>query len=243
MKKLFIFNHNLHAWKHPWNSIQLDYLSKHYETELIQGDHVDEEDAKKLKNNIALSNWADTITISLSNLKEQIPFKLITYFRSYEISSNFPNFIQWKNVDSIIAISHFKWDLLKNWGPTQWKDFSADKLHFIRNPFDVEAFPFKKHRPGYRVGQQAVISIKKGIGLLLELAQRLVELNQLYRIRIMGGLGDQRAANYVRYLTSKEKLLQPPYFEWYNYESNEMLIKFIDSLNFVVCTSIDEGDP
>jgi glycosyltransferase involved in cell wall biosynthesis len=246
MKKLFIFNHDLHAWKHPWNSIQLDWLSGNQDTELIQCNYVDSDDeklGKKLKGNIALSNWADSLTIGLSKLKEKYDFKLITYFRSYEISSNFPTFIIWKNVDAVIAISDFKYKLLRDKGPTHYKDFDAKKLYFIRNPFDVEEWPWKKREHGHRLGQQAVISIKKGIGLLAELAQVMLVLDDNYRIRVMGGLGDQRAANYIRYLVSNDARLQPPYFEWYKYESDDVLQKFIASLNYVVCTSIDEGDP
>ena len=52
-----------------------------------------------------------------------------------------------------------------------------------------------------------------------------------------------RAANHIRYLHLKEPLLQTPYFKFFNYAEKDVAMKFVDMLDFCICTSVDEGDP
>ena len=252
MKKLFIFNHSLKGWVHPWNSTQFDWFKNQddYNVHEIRVNLVDSENhelGEKLAGGIVLCNWADTILIGLSHLKEKHDFKLITYIRSYEFASNFPTYVLWDQVDAIITINTYKTDLaLRNANQENKEHFRGlvkEKIHYIRNPFDVSKYSFKKRKHGYRVGQCAVISIKKGAGLLTEFAQQLRIHDPKYRIRIIGGFGDMRAANHIRYLHLVEPLLQDPYFQFFNYAEKDVAMKFVDMLDFCICTSVDEGDP
>jgi glycosyltransferase involved in cell wall biosynthesis len=194
---------------------------------------------KQLEGSIVLCK----ILIGLSHLRETHDFKLITFIRSYEFASNFPTYVLWDQVDAIITINTYKTDLALRAGHERFKGLIKEKIHYIRNPFDVSKYSFKKRKHGYRVGQCAVISIKKGAGLLTEFAQQLRLHDPKYRIRIIGGFGDMRAANHIRYLHLKEPLLQDPHFRFFNYAEKDLAMKFVDMLDFCICTSVDEGDP
>jgi hypothetical protein len=136
MKRLYIFNHSLQGWVHPWNSTQFDWFKDQgYNVHEIRVNLVDSENhelGKQLEGSIVLCNWADTILIGLSHLRETHDFKLITFIRSYEFASNFPTYVLWDQVDAIITINTYKTDLALRAGHERFKGLIKEKIHYIQ---------------------------------------------------------------------------------------------------------------
>ena len=160
----------------------------------------------------------------------------IVRLHSYEVFTNFPSQINWKNVDRLVLVAPHIERILRMRIP----DIN-DKVQIviIHNGLDIEKIPFKERGPGYNIAWVAHISYKKNPPMMLQIIKKLVEIDPNYKLHVAGDFQDIRYEVYLKYMVKEMGL-----------ENNVIFYGWVDDMdewwedkNYLLSTSIHEGHP
>jgi len=182
---------------------------------------------------IVLSMWADETAIQLSNTLNK-PF--YTYIRAYEMFTDMPARINWKNTRGVLYCNNNTASI-------------ANKLlneayppglpkHIVHNWVDVDEYQFSEHVDGYKIAMLCDLNFKKNIPMALQI---LLELPEAYTLHIAGACQDASLMEYMSNLVVDSDIQHR--VKMYNRIPHKDIVDFMSDKNYILSTSMREGCP
>lgn len=178
--------------------------------------------------------WCDQLVDYGSKHKLAREKKLICRLHSYEAFTGHILNVNWENIDKVIFVAqHIKDYVLSK------INIDSSKIEVIHNGVDVNKYNFKGRESGYNIAYVGYINYKKGPMLLLHTFKAIFEKDERYKLHIAGTFKDER---YVLYFNQKIKEFglenNVIYYGW-----QDDISKWLDDKNYIICTSVLEGNP
>lgn len=179
--------------------------------------------------------WCDELIIYASKTELAKYKKIICRIHGYEVYTNNINKVNWDNIDKLIIVApHVKRIFMEN---IQYIPRVDIKLIYCG--VNVDKYPFKKRTRGFNLGYLGYINFKKNIPHTLEIFKKLYNIDRRYKLYLAGAFQDARTLSYFKYFVKEYKLEEAVIFEgWKDYSQK---LEFLDKLNYLVISSIDEG--
>jgi glycosyltransferase involved in cell wall biosynthesis len=181
--------------------------------------------------NVVWSEWLSDIAVAASYLKRKNT-KLFIRLHRYEAFTEYPFWINWKNVDGIIFVAEFMKKILENRGVNL-----NTKVKVIYNGIDIEKLEFKNRKNGYNIGWVAYVHPRKNLHLAFEIIRKLVEKDPKYKLHIAGNFTDSMYEVYIKHLVKAMKLEKNVIF----YGWIDDIDKWWEDKNYLLSTSIHES--
>jgi glycosyltransferase involved in cell wall biosynthesis len=220
------------AWGNLWIDPIINVLSSTHQVKYTSTQDGNELVALSEDADLLLSGWCNEITSFWSNNFGHK--KIVTFLRRYEIYCNhIRDSINWNNINDVIFVSNY-W---KNTFNKTWH-VSGPKTHVVPNGIDVNCIPFDQNRkPGDKIAMVCQLRAIKNIPLA---AQILLELPGNYTIHHAGLESGEDLSYIIPYLGNLGVLNR---FKFYGSMSREELFKWLKDKNYILSTSINEGNP
>lgn len=217
----------------------VDFLQTKYEVKTCYSTNIQEVDSTIKWADIVWLEWANELTINLTNHPEDILKDKHTICRlhSYEAFEGFANNINWNNINDLIFVAEHIKNIVVQQVPKLLQIVRG--IHVIPNGIDMNKFSFKERAIGKNLAFVGSINHKKGPLLLLHAFRELVKLDREYKLFIAGAFQDTRYQLYFAQMIQEMDL-----------ENNIQLDGWIEDINpwledkqYIVCTSVLEGHP
>ncbi len=190
--------------------------------------------------------WADIVWLEWTNemavfATNQIPEiqnkKVVCRLHSYEAFTQFPDKINWTNIDQLIFVGDHIKRILHELHPNL--NINPDKEIIVSNGVDLDKFKFLVHKPGYNLSVLAHINYKKDPSAWIQIINKLKEIDNRYKLHVGGDFQDPRYKIYFDYI-KKEMNLENNFIlhGWIN-----EVDKFLEDKDYTLSTSIHEGHP
>lgn len=111
------------------------------------------------------------------------------------------------------------------------------EVRIIENGIDVTKFNFKERGKGFNIGVIADIIPRKNPVLLLQIIDRLVKIDQRYKLYVAGAFPDELIKLYWDYAIKELHLEENVIFDGWQTDINEWL----EDKNYILSTSIHES--
>ncbi|WP_241229945.1 glycosyltransferase [Thermosipho globiformans] len=183
--------------------------------------------------------WANEMAIEITNKLPKMNKNIICRLHSYEALLDFPEKINWNNIDTLILVSDHIEDILKNYHSEIYSKHIKNKITIIPNGVNLNRFKFSIKKPGYDLAIVANINHKKAPEMWLQVIQLLKTIDERYTLHIAGKFQDIRYANYFNYFIKDSGLEKN--VKLYGYINN--INEFLKNKNYILSTSIHEGHP
>ncbi|MGC8820019.1 MAG: glycosyltransferase [Fervidobacterium sp.] len=180
--------------------------------------------------------WANEMAIEITNKLPKTGKKVICRLHSYESLTDFPEKINWNNVDKLILVSEPIGEILKRYHTKVYEKIKS-KIIIISNGVDLNKFKFSPRNHGYNIAIVANISYKKDPATWLQVIGKLKKLDERYTIHIAGSFQDLRYENYFRYFIKDANLEDNVKLYGFLKDINT----FLEDKNYVLSTSIHES--
>ncbi len=181
--------------------------------------------------------WANEVAIIGSKYKWLRDKRVLIRLHSYEIFTNFPLSIDWRNIDKLIFVAPHIEEIFFERFPGL-KEVIRD-TGIVFNGLNLNEIPFDDRKPGYDIAWVAHINYKKAPELSLQVIKKLVEKNAEYKLHIAGDFQDPRYDVYMRHLV-----------RYMDLEKNVLFYGWVDDMeefwrnkNYLLSTSLHEGHP
>jgi len=217
----------------------VDFLQTKYEVKTCYSINIQEVDSTIKWADIVWLEWANELTINLTNHPEDIlkDKHIICRLHSYEAFEGFANNINWSNINDLIFVAEHIKNIVVQQVPKLLQIVRG--IHVIPNGIDMNRFSFKERAIGKNLAFVGSINHKKGPLLLLHAFRELVQLDSDYRLFIAGAFQDTRYQLYFAQMIQEMGL-----------ENNIQIDGWIKDINpwledkqYIVCTSVLEGHP
>jgi len=182
--------------------------------------------------------WANDLAIFATNQVPEIQNKkVVCRLHSYEIFTQFPEKINWTNIDKLIFVGDHIKRILHELHPNL--NIDPDKEEIVYNGVDLDKFKFSIHKPGYNLSVLAHINYKKDPSAWIQIISKLKEIDNRYKLHVGGDFQDTRYKIYFDY-TKKEMNLENNFIihGWI-----KEVDKFLEDKDYTLSTSIHEGHP
>ncbi|PLV56869.1 glycosyltransferase [Thermotoga sp. SG1] len=211
-------------------------LSEMYEVKLVVT-----KDGKQI---VDAYNWADIVWLEWANeLAVEITGKLpkgnkriLCRLHSYEALVNYPERINWNNVDTLILVADHMKDVLKDYHQSVYEKIK-NKIKVIPNGVDLNRFRFKVRSPGFNIAVVAHINHKKAPEMWLQVIGLLKSIDERYTLHVAGDFQELRYANYFKYFIKETGLEKN--VKLYGFVHN--IEEFLEDMNYVLSTSVHES--
>jgi len=217
----------------------VNFFETKYEIKTCYSTNIQEVDSTIKWADIVWLEWANELTINLTNHPEDILKDKHTICRlhSYEAFEGFANNIIWNKINDLIFVADHIKNIVVQQVPKLLQIVRG--IHVIPNGIDMNRFSFKERSIGKNLAFVGSINHKKGPLLLLHAFRELVKLDSEYRLFIAGAFQDTRYQLYFAQMIQEMDL-----------ENNIQMDGWIENINpwledkqYIVCTSILEGHP
>lgn len=182
--------------------------------------------------------WANELAIEITNKLPKAGKKILCRLHSYEALANYPEQINWRNIDKLILVAEHIKDILKVYHTNVYEQIK-NKIIVIPNGLDLNKFIFKIRQPGFNIAVVANINHKKDPAMWLQVMGILKKIDERYVLHVAGNFQEIRYANYFKHFveeTSLEKNVK--LYGWI-----EDINTFLEDKNYIISTSIHEGHP
>jgi glycosyltransferase involved in cell wall biosynthesis len=182
--------------------------------------------------------WANEMTVFATNQIPEIQNKkVVCRLHSYEIFTQFPDKINWTNIDQLIFVGDHIKRILHELHPNL--NINPDKEIIVSNGVDLDKFKFLVHKPGYNLSVLAHINYKKDPSAWIQIINKLKEIDNRYKLHVGGDFQDPRYKIYFDYIKKEMKLENNFILHgWIN-----EVDKFLEDKDYTLSTSIHEGHP
>ena len=180
--------------------------------------------------------WANEIAVFATNQIPEIQNKkVVCRLHSYEIFTQFPDKINWTNIDQLIFVGDHIKRILHELHPNL--NINPDKEIIVSNGVDLDKFKFLVHKPGYNLSVLAHINYKKDPSAWIQIINKLIEIDNRYKMHVGGDFQDPRYKIYFDYI-KKEMNLENNFIlhGWIN-----EVDKFLEDKDYTLSTSIHES--
>lgn len=209
-------------------------LSNEYETKkIIVAEYKQIEDGMKWAD-ICWFEWCDELIIYGSKLELAKEKKIICRLHSYEAFTNYIYNVNFDSIDKIIFVAeHIKNNVLEK------INIYFDKVSVIYNGIDLKRFRFKERKKGFNIAYVGYINFKKGPMLLLHAFKAIFDKDSRYKLYIAGRFQEERYVLYFKQMITEMGLQNNVIYEDWQEDIN----KWLEDKNYILCTSVLEGNP
>ncbi|MBW9154757.1 glycosyltransferase family 4 protein [Clostridium estertheticum] len=212
----------------------IDGLSKEYEVKKIIVTEYRQIDEGMLWADICWFEWCDELITYGSKLQSAKLKIIICRLHSYEAFTDYIHNVSWDNVDRIIFVAeHIKENVLKK------VDIDKDKANVIYNGINFEKFKFNERKKGFNIAYVGYINFKKGPMLLLHTFKAIFDKDSRYKLYIAGQYQEERYFLYFQQMIKEMGLQNNVIYDGWQDDIN----KWLDDKNYILCTSVLEGNP
>jgi SAM-dependent methyltransferase len=190
--------------------------------------------------------WADIVWLEWANemavfATNQIPEiqnkKVVCRLHRYEAFTQFPDKINWKNVDFLIFVAESMKKTFHELHPNI--NLNSCKEEIVYNGVDLDKFKFLVHKPGYNLSVLAHINYRKNPETWVQIIGKLKEIDNRYKLHVGGDFQDPLYKIYFDYIKKEMKLENNFILHgWIN-----EVDKFLEDKDYTLSTSIHEGHP
>ena len=146
---------------------------------------------------LAWIEWCDDLAVQLSMIESKC--KKIIRLHSYEVFTNFPNYVKWKNINELLFVS----DIVKDVFTERFPGIKVN-TQIIPNGLDFDRFkPDFSRKKGNKICFTGQINYKKNPALMLECFKMINEYDPGYEFYIAGEHQDPRFKLYFDDMVNK----------------------------------------
>ncbi|WGG48089.1 glycosyltransferase [Rossellomorea sp. DA94] len=176
--------------------------------------------------------WCDELIGYGSKLALANERQIICRVHSYEAFTNFPQSVNWENVNLTIFIAeHIREVFLEN------TDLDYSRTAIVPNEVDLGAYTFKERKPGYNIAFVGYINYKKGPMLLLHTFKSIWDTDKRYKLFIAGQYQDLRDKLYFDQMIVEMGMEDNVFFEGWQTD----LDTWLEDKHYILCTSLLES--
>ena len=211
----------------------IDYARQRYPVRCFEG--------KTRQDVFELMQWSDISWFEwcteLAKIGSDLPKVCHTIIRlhRYEAHLNWPQLINWKNVDTLITVGN-RWVLeaINHWVV----DISRlTSVVTIPNGVNLESIPFKRRKPGKNIAFVAKLRMVKNPMLLVQCMAELLKLDPEYKLCMAGEMHDLLLWQYLQHMTKEFGIANAfIYDEW-----QDDIQSWLDDKSYIVSTSVIES--
>ncbi|PLV59454.1 glycosyltransferase [Thermotoga sp. KOL6] len=180
--------------------------------------------------------WANEMAIYITNNFPKNDKKVICRLHSYEALGNYPEKINWTNVDTVVLVADHIESILKAYHENVYKKI-REKIKIIPNGVNLNRFKYTIHSPGFNIAVVANINYKKAPEMWLQVIGMLKKIDERYTLHVAGGFQDLRYLHYFKYLIDDAGLRKN--VRLYGFVKN--VNEFLEDKNYLLSTSIHES--
>lgn len=180
--------------------------------------------------------WANDLAIfATNNVPEIQNKKVVCRLHSYEIFTQFPEKINWANIDKLIFVGDHIKRILHELHPNL--NIDPTKEVAVPNGVDLDRFKFSLHKPGYNLAVVAHINYKKDPTMWIQIINKLKEVDNKYQLHVGGDFQDPRYFVYFNYIRKEMKIEDN--FILHGWIDN--VEEFLEDKDYILSTSIHES--
>jgi len=198
-------------------------------------------DGKTQQDVFELMQWSDISWFEwcteLAKIGADLPKVCHTIVRlhRYEAHLNWPQLINWKNVDTLITVGN-EWVIkaINHWVG----DISRlTSVVTIPNGVNLETIPFRRRKPGKKIAFVAKLRMVKNPMLLVQCMAALLKLDPDYKLCMAGEMHDLLLWQYMQHMT-KEFGIEDAfiYDQW-----QDDIQSWLEDKSYIVSTSVIES--
>ena len=219
----------------------VDFLKTRHEVKVCYTTNVQEIVSAIMCSDIVWLEWANELTIALTNhTKEILKDKhVICRLHSYEALVGFIQKIKWERINDLIFVAKHIRDISIKQIPELPQ--LVNNIHIIPNGVNMDKFKFNKRKKGWNIAYLGSINYKKGPLLLLHAFWELVRIDKRYQLFIGGKIEDGRYELYFDQMTQEMGLEENIHFD--GWIENQNINTWFKDKQYIICTSILEGHP
>jgi glycosyltransferase involved in cell wall biosynthesis len=182
--------------------------------------------------------WANDLAVFATNKIPEIQNKkVVCRLHSYEIFTQFPEKINWTNIDKLIFVGNHIKKTLHELHPNL--NIDPDKEIIVSNGVDLNKFKFLVHKPGYNLSILAHINYRKNSSAWIQIISKLKEIDNRYKLHVGGDFQDPQYKIYFDYVKKEMNLENNFILHGWIKEVD----KFLEDKDYTLSTSIHEGHP
>jgi|LSQX01.1.fsa_nt_gb polysaccharide pyruvyl transferase WcaK-like protein len=180
--------------------------------------------------------WANDLAIFATNQIPEIQNKkVVCRLHRYEAFTQFPEKINWKNVDFLIFVAESMKKTFHELHPNI--NLNGCKEEIVYNGVDLDKFKFLIHKPGYNLSVLAHINYRKNPETWVQIIGKLKEIDNRYKLHVGGDFQDPLYKIYFDYIKKEMKLENNFILHgWIN-----EVDKFLEDKDYTLSTSIHES--
>jgi tetratricopeptide (TPR) repeat protein len=213
----------------------VEFTKQRFETRLFDG-HTEQELYELMKwSDISWFEWCTNIAVVASNLPKVC--KTIIRLHRYEAYEQWPQRINWANIDILITVGNsFVRDALLRSVPQL---ASRTALVTIPNGVNLEKFAFTERKRGKNIAFLANLRMVKNPAFVLQCMQKLHYIDPGYRLFFGGTFQDGALEQYLKHMVGALDLRDVVFFDG----PQEDIKSWLEDKHYIVSTSIIEGHP
>ncbi len=182
--------------------------------------------------------WANDLAIFATNQIPEIQNKkVVCRLHRYEAFTQFPEKINWKNVDFLIFVAESMKKTFHELHPNI--NLNGCKEEIVYNGVDLDKFKFLIHKPGYNLSVLAHINYRKNPETWVQIIGKLKEIDNRYKLHVGGDFQDPLYKIYFDYVKKEMNLENNFILHGWIKEVD----KFLEDKDYTLSTSIHEGHP
>ncbi|MHC4269183.1 MAG: glycosyltransferase [Planctomycetota bacterium] len=219
----------------------VDYLNTRYEVRTCYSTNVKEIDSAIMWSDIVWLEWANELTIALTNHSENIlkDKHVICRLHRYEVFTDYLHKIKWEAIHDLIFVAdHIKKTAI---GRIPSLPQKVQNIHIVPNGVNLDKLKSKKRDKGWNIAYLGYIHYRKGPLLLLHAFRELVQIDKRYQLFIGGKIEDTHYVLYFNQMITEMGLEENVHFDGWIEKQN--INTWLDDKQYIVCTSIHEGHP
>ncbi|MCP4267817.1 MAG: glycosyltransferase [Candidatus Brocadiaceae bacterium] len=215
------------------------FLKNGHEVKVCYSINIQEIDTTIKWADIVWLEWANELTINLTNHPENILKDKHTICRlhSYETFAGFAGKVNWQNINDLIFVAEHIKDIVIQQVPMLPQ--IVNSIHVIPNGINMDRFSFKERAKGKNLAFVGNINYKKGPMLLLHAFRELVQMDSEYKLFVAGTFQDTRYQLYFLQMMQEMELGKNVQFDGWIKDINAWL----EDKQYIVCSSVLEGHP
>lgn len=212
----------------------IDGLSPIYEVKKIVVTQYKQIDEGMAWADICWFEWCDELIIYGSKLEMAEHKKVVCRLHRYEVFSNYPTSVNWKNVDKLIIVT----DHLKNLLSMLITDIEEKvDIVTVKNGVNLDKYKFNERHKGFNLAYVGYIHSRKNPVLLLQIISKLVKIDKRYKLYVAGQFQDSLIELYWNYQVKSMGLEHNVIFQGWQNNIN----KWLEDKQYILSASIHES--
>ena len=208
------------------------HLSGTHEVRRFKGQTIKDMQELMEWSDLSWFEWCDQLVIRASGLPKVC--HVICRLHSYEIFSDMPGQVNWKNVDDLIFVAPHIRDIAKSKIP--------DLEHHVRtriipNGVDMDKCRFSERGKGFDIAYVGYLNYKKNPALLLQCMRYLVDIDDRYILHIAGEHQEMRSKLYFDHMIKAMEL--EPHVKFHGWVND--IVTWLADKQYILSTSLLES--